>query len=107
MIRIELLLETDPAKWADRACKDIGTDAFFPGRGSRAEQAVKQVCAGCDRLRECAEWALEAGLTYCVVAGVRMPGDGRRRTHADEQLRAVVATGVVPGLSERGRGVAA
>ena len=104
------MIEPEPTEvisqvWADRSCRDTGVEAFFPGQGSDDALAAKRVCAKCPRLRECAKWAQGAGLTYCVVAGVRMPSDGISRKHAMEQLRRVAETGAVSGLNPHRRAV--
>lgn len=89
-----LLNVISPEQWPDRACLDEDTDVFFEDLGASAAEA-KAVCAGCARLRECAQWALTAELTDGVVAAVRMPGVGRNRDAAMAELARIAATGEV------------
>lgn len=73
---------------------------FFPGNAPGADVEAKKVCAICPRLRACADWAQTAGLTYGVVAAVRMPKEGDNRDAALAELAHIAATGELPDVSE-------
>ncbi|MEV0773838.1 WhiB family transcriptional regulator [Nocardia salmonicida] len=96
MISIKLAA-ISPEQWRNRACKYTDPDLFFAERGSAAETEAKALCARCPRLRDCAEWAREAGLTDGVVASVRMPVSGQNRDAELAELDQIAATGQVLG----------
>lgn len=89
-----------PEQWPDRACRAVPTRVFFPGSGTGVELEAKAICAGCPKLQACADWATTAGLTYCVVAGVRLPAHGVDRAAALAELADIAATGQLPDASE-------
>ncbi|MEU1956790.1 WhiB family transcriptional regulator [Nocardia rhamnosiphila] len=69
---------SDPILHADRACKDMPLDVFFPpSRQIRRVQQAQVICAGCPVRRRCAEWAAPLvevqDLIDCVIAGVQVP----------------------------------
>ncbi|MFI9538291.1 WhiB family transcriptional regulator [Nocardia fusca] len=69
---------SNPILHADRACKDIPLDVFFPpSRQVRRVQQAQVICAGCPVRRQCAEWAAPLvevqDLIDCVIAGVQVP----------------------------------
>ncbi|WP_280336088.1 WhiB family transcriptional regulator [Nocardia wallacei] len=92
----------DPASYADRSCKGVDQDVFFPHRASGAAIAyARGLCAGCPRLRECAAYAAplaRAGaLTEGVMAAVLLPryGDGQDvRDEVADALTAVAEHGL-------------
>ncbi|MFI7531498.1 WhiB family transcriptional regulator [Nocardia salmonicida] len=96
MIPIKLA-PTSPEQWRNRACKYTDPDLFFAERGSAEEAEAVALCAGCPRLRDCAEWAHGGGLTDCVVASVRMPVSGQNRDAELAELDQVAATGKALG----------
>ncbi|MFE3322838.1 WhiB family transcriptional regulator [Nocardia sp. NPDC059195] len=99
MIHIQLQ-NISPDQWPDRACSTVPTQVFFPGSIPGADLQAKAICAGCPRLRACADWALTAGLTFGVVAAVRMPNEGGGRRVALAELAQIAATGQLPGVGE-------
>ena len=89
--------DASPETWPEqRLCAEIPTDVFFPERGDREVlRAARAICRGCPALARCAAWAAplvaEGLLTYGVVAGVRLPEVGMRRTPAVTKLREIAA----------------
>jgi hypothetical protein len=57
-----------PAWMADAACRGMGTDVFFPGRGDSVALA-KQTCASCPVAGDCHAYALETEATAGIWAG--------------------------------------
>ena len=45
-----------PSWMADAACRGVGTDAFFPGRGE-STRAARAYCQRCAVVDECSEYA--------------------------------------------------
>lgn len=76
---------TRPDWMTDAACREVGTDLFFPGRGESAAYA-KEVCSRCTVRDECLSWALEHEVDdglHLVAKGPygvfgEMTGDERR-----------------------------
>lgn len=97
--------QESPADWPERPCQEIPVDAFFPDRRRDAEGAIR-VCQGCPKRAKCADWALSAELTYCVVGGVYLPGTGAARVKALNELRAVAESGDAANDSDKEGGAA-
>lgn len=57
--------------WEDRAlCAQTDPEAFYPEKGGSA-RAAKRVCAACEVIGECLEWALIPGnAPYGVWGGL-------------------------------------
>ena len=65
MPRLSLKLDLTQTEWFDdAACREVGTDVFFPTSEAQADEA-KAICAVCPVREECLEYALET-----------RPGDG-------------------------------
>lgn len=94
-----------PENRSDRSCKDLSRDEFFPASKSKSGPAVR-VCQRCPALAQCAAWAVDAGLSYCVVGGVYLPGAGPSRAKALDQLRAVAESGTAADISNQEEGAA-
>lgn len=100
----------DPASWADRSCKGIDPDVFFPKRTDNQALAYAQdFCEGCPRLRECAAYAgplaRSGALTQCVIAAVLLPGHYGGQDARDEvadELEAVAERGLAHILEAEG-----
>ncbi|TCJ89983.1 WhiB family transcriptional regulator [Nocardia alba] len=100
----------DPAFSADRACKNVPVNVFFPDPTDRATlDRARTVCGSCPVLRQCASWAgplvADRRITEAVVAGVLAPRRlGKRyaaaRKAAVEELAAIAAGDV--SVSDRG-----
>jgi Transcription factor WhiB len=86
------------------ACGDQDLELFYPDPGdTAAEQAAKQVCAGCPVREPCLEMALATGDQHAILGGTTPTERGRLRrqrqvTHARQQAaqRATTATGIDP-----------
>ena len=94
-----------PENRPDRSCRDLPRDAFFPDRKSDSGPAVR-VCQGCPALAQCAAWAVDAELSYCVVGGVYLPGAGPSRARALDQLRAIAESRTAADVSDQEGGAA-
>lgn len=91
----------DPAFSADRACKNVPVNVFFPRPTDLAAlDRARETCASCPVLRQCASWAgplVENRLiTEAVVAGVLAPARlakryAAARAAAVEELAAIAA----------------
>jgi hypothetical protein len=77
-----------PEAWPQRLCAGSSSEVFFVDSQDGIDRA-KAVCVACPVLARCANWAISAGLTDCVVAGVRMPTYGPSRDAAVAALRTV------------------
>ena len=62
----------------DAACRDVGTDVFFPTSEAQSDEA-KSICAVCPVREECLEYALET-----------RPGDGVWGGLTATELRRVI-----------------
>ena len=48
-----------PWQFEDPACREVGTEVFYPDRGEvNLAARAKRICAGCIHKQECAEWGL-------------------------------------------------
>jgi WhiB family redox-sensing transcriptional regulator len=66
-----------PTWHARAACRGMGTDVFFPGRGEVLKvRAAKAVCDGCSVREECLDAALDGDDTLGIWGGV---SERRRR----------------------------
>ncbi|OXR40251.1 Transcriptional regulator WhiB [Nocardia cerradoensis] len=101
------LQRVSPQDWSDRACLGLPLDLFFPDREAQAAEAV-EVCEGCPRRIQCAAWALNAGMTHCVVAGVYLPPStsSKRAKAALDQLREIAESGAAADVSDQEGGTA-
>jgi WhiB family redox-sensing transcriptional regulator len=107
----------DPHVLQGAACGEADLDLFYPEPGDReAEQAAKQVCAGCPVQQPCLEMALQTGDQHAILGGTTPTERGRLRrqrqvTHARQQAaqRATAATGIDPAeiRGPQGRSMAA
>jgi WhiB family transcriptional regulator, redox-sensing transcriptional regulator len=94
----------DPDVLRDAACGEDDLELFYPEPGdAAAEQAAKQVCAGCPVQQPCLEMALATGDQHAILGGTTPAERGRLRrqrqvTHARQQAaqRATAATGIDP-----------
>lgn len=56
--------------WQDEAaCRQVGTDLFFPASGDTSARA-KAICKDCPVRVKCLEYALRTGQTYGVWGGL-------------------------------------
>jgi WhiB family redox-sensing transcriptional regulator len=56
---------------ADAACRSMGNDMFFSGKGdNRWVAEAKAVCATCDVVEECLQWAIDTGSRHGVFGGL-------------------------------------
>lgn len=94
-----------PENRSDRSCKDLARDDFFPASKSQSGPAVR-VCQRCPALAQCAAWAVNAELSYCVVGGVYLPGAGPSRARALDQLRVIAESGADADISDQEEGAA-
>jgi WhiB family redox-sensing transcriptional regulator len=107
----------DPEVLRDAACGEEDLELFYPEPGdSTAEQAAKQVCAGCPVREPCLEMALATGDQHAILGGTTPTERGRLRrqrqvAHARQQAaqRATTATGIDPAevRGPEGRSMAA
>jgi WhiB family redox-sensing transcriptional regulator len=106
MTDIEFRVWTRRPDWLDhRACADVDTALFFPGRGDNlATAAAKAVCAGCPVAAECLEYALENGERFGIWGGTSenerrslRRGIRRRQTVVDGRPRLPVRCGTTSG----------
>jgi len=79
-------------EWSNRAaCLSAEPEQFFPVGGAAAAQwesaAAKAVCAHCDVLAECRDYALATRQPFGVWGGLD-----------EEERRAVLAEGAVPAV---------
>ncbi|WP_280393442.1 WhiB family transcriptional regulator [Nocardia wallacei] len=86
----------DPASWADRSCRGIDQDTFFPKRANGAAIVfARDLCQGCPRLRECATYAAplarDGALTEGLIATVLLPRYGDGQDTRDEIADALTA----------------
>ncbi|NEW42524.1 WhiB family transcriptional regulator [Nocardia cyriacigeorgica] len=89
-----------PETWEDRPCTNLPLEIFFPDRLNPAKVAMARgVCAACPVLARCAQWAVSAELTDCVVAGVAMPSFRTSRARAEAELRQIAAAGYLPATT--------
>ncbi len=58
-----------PALHRRAACRGMGTDSFFPGRGQHVGPAMT-VCEGCSVRSECLSAALDAGDRHGIWGGL-------------------------------------
>jgi WhiB family redox-sensing transcriptional regulator len=55
----------------DAACRAMGADLFFSERGDiRWVAKAKAVCATCDVVEECLQWAIDTGSRHGVFGGL-------------------------------------
>jgi WhiB family redox-sensing transcriptional regulator len=55
----------------DAACRSMGADLFFSERGDiRWVAEAKAVCATCDVVEECLQWAIDTGSRHGVFGGL-------------------------------------
>lgn len=82
----------DEARWLRRgACRSSDPELFFPLTPSRLQEAdAKAVCAGCQVLTECREYALRAGESEGIWGG--MTPEERRRARFPAGWRAPATT---------------
>ena len=52
----------------DRACKDVDTRVFYPGRGHSPDRAVA-VCRVCPHVAACLAWALATEQVFGIWGG--------------------------------------
>jgi hypothetical protein len=56
---------------ADAACAGMGNHTFFPDRGDNRDVAkARAVCATCDVVEECLQWAIDTGSRHGVFGGL-------------------------------------
>jgi WhiB family redox-sensing transcriptional regulator len=83
----------DPQVLRDAACGEQDLDLFYPEPGDlAAEQAAKQVCAGCPVREPCLDMALATGDTHAILGGTTPAERARLRTRRDQTRRAERAT---------------
>jgi WhiB family redox-sensing transcriptional regulator len=58
--------------WQDQAaCAGMGTTLFFSGKGdNRWVAEAKAMCARCDVVEECLQWAIDTGSRHGVFGGL-------------------------------------
>ncbi|MEU4345430.1 WhiB family transcriptional regulator [Nocardia sp. NPDC023852] len=101
---------SDPVVYADRACRGVPQDVFFPTGSQKTRiRRAQQICGRCPRLAACAAWAQpmaeSAALSGCVVAGVYLPTD--RTEHQAEKAAAIAALAYIAehgALTDDGKG---
>lgn len=59
--------------WSEAACRDADPELFFPvGEGELARRQTaraKAVCARCELITQCLDWALHSGITEGIWGG--------------------------------------
>lgn len=63
-------------------CKDMDTNLFFPVRGERIADEVRQACNSCPVSSECLAWAIESNQHFGVWGGASESERNRMRRDA-------------------------
>jgi len=71
LLRVLLSPKADEAvQWMDlAACREIGSDEWFPERGG-SSAAAKAVCMSCPVRNQCLEYALENDIPHGIFGGL-------------------------------------
>ncbi|WP_181448997.1 WhiB family transcriptional regulator [Nonomuraea aridisoli] len=85
-------MHVEEIRWLRRgACRSSDPDLFFPPAPTPAQEALaKAVCAGCQVLRECRDYALRAGEAEGIWGG--LTPQERRRSRFPEGWRRPAAS---------------
>lgn len=83
-------MSREKSDWRTRArCVNYDPEIWFPiEMHPRAAEPAKRICAGCEVLDECLEWALSTGQHYGVWGGLstqERPNVRRRRRRNNQQ----------------------
>jgi WhiB family redox-sensing transcriptional regulator len=79
-----------PTNWRDRAaCRDTDPERFFPvgttGPALEQTREAKKICAGCQVVKHCLEWALVTGQDAGIWGG--LTEDERRALRRSRKTR--------------------